>query len=183
MIGIYGPNDDTLRVGLCEELENLFCLWDIPWCLVGDFNVVRLKSERSTRGRLTFTMCEFSSFINQCNLVDPPLESAWFTWSIHEEVPTLSRIDRFLFSVEWEDHFQGAHQVTLPNITSNHVQILLHVGDVSFVKRPFRSENVWLEAEEFSHFVKTWWDQFHISSSPSYVLAKKLNILKFKLND
>jgi len=70
------------------------------------------------------------------------LKGARFTWSSHEEVPILLRINRFLFSVEWEDHFQGAHQVTLPKITFDHVPILLHVGDVPTVKRPFRCENV-----------------------------------------
>jgi len=63
------------------------------------------------------------------------------------------------------------------------VPILLHVGDVPSVKRPFRFENVWLEMEEFPHLVKTWWDQFHVSGSPSYMLAKKLKLLKFKPND
>jgi len=119
--------------------------------------------------------------INLCNFVNPPLEGARFTWSSHEELPILSHIDHFLFSVEWEDHYQGAHQVTLPKISSYHVPILLHVGDVPLVKRPFRFENVWLEVEEFPHHVKTRWDQFHISSSLSYVLAKK-NLIFSSLN-
>jgi len=63
------------------------------------------------------------------------------------------------------------------------VPILLHVGNAPSVKRPFRFENVWLEAEEFPHLVKTWSDQFHILGSSSYVLAKKLKLLKFKLNN
>jgi len=37
--------------------------------------------------------------------------------------------------------------------------------------------------EDFPHLVITWWDQFHISGSYSYVLAKKLNLLKLKLKD
>ena len=61
---LYGPNDDTLGVGLWEELEMLSSLGDIPWCLGGDFNVVRFPSERSTKGRLISTMCELSAFIN-----------------------------------------------------------------------------------------------------------------------
>ena len=82
-------------------------------------------------------------------------------------MPILSRIDRFLFSVEHDDHYRGAHQVALPKITSDHVLILLHVGDIPLVKRPFRFDNVWLEVEDFPHLVKTWWDQFHIFGSHS----------------
>ena len=70
LIGNYGPNDDTLRGGLWDELENFLSLWDVPWCLGGGFNVVRFPSERSSRGRLTPAMCEFSNFINLYNLVD-----------------------------------------------------------------------------------------------------------------
>ena len=44
--------------------------------LGGDFNVFRLPSKRSTRGRLTSVMSEFPAFINLCNLVDSPLEGA-----------------------------------------------------------------------------------------------------------
>jgi len=61
--------------------------------------VVRFSFKRSTGGRLTPMMCEFSAFVNLCNLVDPPLKDARFTWSSHEEVPVLSRINRFLFYV------------------------------------------------------------------------------------
>ena len=49
LIGIYGPNDDTLRGYLWEKLENFLSGWDVPWCLEGDFNVIRFPSERSTR--------------------------------------------------------------------------------------------------------------------------------------
>jgi len=46
--------------------------------------------------------------------------------------------------------------VTPPKITSDLVLILLYVGDVPLVKRPFGSENVWWEVEDFSHLlVKT----------------------------
>jgi len=99
LIRIYGPNDDALRVGLLEELEKFISMWDVPWCLGGDFNVVRFSSERSTRGRLSSVMCELLAFSNLCNLVEPPLEGARFAWSSHEEVPILSHIDHLFFSV------------------------------------------------------------------------------------
>ena len=64
--------------------------WDIHWCLGGDFNVVRFPSERSTGGRVTSAMIEFSDFIDSCNIVHPAVEGARFTWSSHVEVLMLS---------------------------------------------------------------------------------------------
>jgi len=123
-----------MRLALFEELSCFMSSWDITWCLGGDFNVIRFPSERFTDGRSSWAMREFSSFIDSCNVVDPLLEGARFTWSSHEEVSVLSRIDRFLFSIELEEHFQGVHQVTLPKITSNHFPILLpdHTSFIEF---------------------------------------------------
>jgi len=53
LIGVYGPNDDHLRCALFEKLLLFMSSWDIPWCLGGDFNVIRFPSEKSTGGRLT----------------------------------------------------------------------------------------------------------------------------------
>ena len=104
LIGVYGPNDDNLRYVLFDELKLFLSLWDIPWCLGGDFNVVGSLMER-TSGWLASAMLEFFDFINSCGLIDPPLEGGRYTWSSHEDVPILSRVDRFLFSIDWEDHF------------------------------------------------------------------------------
>ena len=126
-------------------------------------------------------MLEFSDFINSGDLVDPPLEGGRFTWSSHEEVPVLSRINRFLFSVDWEDHFQGMHQVILPKLTSDHFPILLQTRPTFVAKRPFKFENIWLEVDGFVDFVKSVWHDSNVNGSSSFVLAKKLNFLKSKL--
>ena len=62
LIGIYAPNDDNLRYALFDELKLFMALWDIPWYLGGDFNVVRSLVERSSGGRLSLVMPEFSDF-------------------------------------------------------------------------------------------------------------------------
>ena len=124
-MGVYGLNSDNLRSAFFEKLVTFMSIWDIPWCVGGDFDVVRFPSERSTGRRLTSMMADFSNFIDSCNLIDPPLEGMRFTWSSHEEVPVLSCIYRFLFTSEWEDHFQGMHQVILLETTSDHFPIIL----------------------------------------------------------
>jgi len=121
--------------------------WDIPWSLGGNFNLIRFLLERSTSGSLSWAMGEFSIFIDSCNLFDPPLEGARFTWS-----------NWYLYSVDWKDHFQGVHQVILSKITSDHFLILLRVREVFSARRPFKFENMWLEVDGFCDLVNSFWN-------------------------
>ena len=105
------------------------------------------------------------------------LRGSRYTWSSHENVLVLSRIDHFLFSIKWEGHFQGMHQAILPKIMSNHFPILLRMGTTFIAKRPFKFENVQLKVEDFSDFVNAIWDDFNAYGSSSFVLAKKLTFL------
>jgi len=166
----FGPSDDNLRFSLFDERKLFMSEWDIPWCLGEDFNVGRSPYGRSTEGRLSSAMLEFYDFINSCGLIELPLEDGCFTWSGHEDVPVLSRIDCFLFSIECEGHCQGVHQVILPKIISDHFQILLWMGTTHVAKRSFKFENVWLEVDGFCDFVKDVWDSFNASSSLSFIL-------------
>ena len=97
---VYGPN---LRRGnrfLWEELYGLNSWWSVPWCVGGDFNVVRFLSERLGSNSFTATMQEFSNFISEQGLIDLPLQGGAFTWSNSREVASKARLDRFLFSVD-----------------------------------------------------------------------------------
>ena len=62
--GVYGPNDDNLRSAFFKELPTFMSVWNIPWYVGGDFNVVRFPSERSTGSRLASVMTDFSGFID-----------------------------------------------------------------------------------------------------------------------
>jgi hypothetical protein len=43
-VGVYGPNDDKERRDLWAKLAGLMSWWEMPWCIGGDFNVVRFPS-------------------------------------------------------------------------------------------------------------------------------------------
>ena len=126
--GVYGPNTNRERRQLWEELAGIISWWDAPWCIGGDFNVVRFPSEKSGQGPYSTAMQEFSDFIADFGLLDTPLEGGKFTWSNNREVPAMSRLDRFLFSTEWADHFGLINQQRFPRVLSDHFPICLDCG-------------------------------------------------------
>ena len=64
-IGVCGPNSVGGRRLLWEELFGLISWWNVPWCVGGDFNVVRFPSKRVGSTTFTATMCEFLDFISE----------------------------------------------------------------------------------------------------------------------
>lgn len=179
--GVYGPNRDEERSGMWDELVGLGSFWGEHWCVGGDFNVTRFPSERSGGTRITATMAKFSDSIDEMSLMDYPLKDGKFTWSDNHTQPSFSRIDRFLVSSGWDEHFDDAIQSVLPRVLSDHSPLLLKCGGLHRGKSPFCFKNMWLSTDGFMVLVKGWWDSFEFRGNPSFILAQKLKALKDKL--
>ena len=104
---MYGPNDDGQRATLWEELSQFRARWPMAWGLVGDLNIIRYPSEKLGCESFSRAMFAFSGFIESNSLVDLPLERASFTWFRDSGLPSMSRIDRALVSLDWEEHFEN----------------------------------------------------------------------------
>ena len=103
--GLYGPNADGLRDALCTELDSVRGRWSAAWCLFGDFNITRYPTERLGCSSFSPSMFKFLDFIERNLLIDIPLVGGEYTWFRDSENPSMSRIDRVLVFVDWEDHF------------------------------------------------------------------------------
>ena len=71
---MYGPAIGRLREDFWDELGTIRGLWQDPWCLGGDFNVIRLLGERNRISRLSSAMRRFSEIIDDLELRDFPLQ-------------------------------------------------------------------------------------------------------------
>ncbi len=77
--GVYGPNNDCDRRLMWDELADIHNWWDVPWCVGGDFNVVRFPLERVGSESFSSPMYDFSDFISDHGLLDIPLLGGIFT--------------------------------------------------------------------------------------------------------
>jgi exonuclease III len=77
--GVYGPNLDSEKQGLWDELARVKSWWDVPWCVGGDFNMVHFPVEKSHSTSFTQAMHDFTDFISAQELIDTPLIGGKFT--------------------------------------------------------------------------------------------------------
>lgn len=69
LVNVYAPNDPRGRRELWSELLQAKTLSQIPWCIGGDFNEIRLMSERVGCDRVDRNMRNFQDFIDQAALL------------------------------------------------------------------------------------------------------------------
>ena len=105
--GVYGPVIGNEKEDFWEELGAIRGRWDDPWCVGGDFNSVRFPEERRNAPNLTVEMRRFSEVIGELGLRDSPLTGGPFTLIGGLNSQAASRLDRFLISDQWEDHFSA----------------------------------------------------------------------------
>ncbi|RVW25808.1 hypothetical protein CK203_101074 [Vitis vinifera] len=147
LLWLYGPSKGKERRELWEELAAIKGLWSDPWCIAGDFNVVRFPVETSNGRQMSTTMREFQALLMR----------------------------------DWEERVSGAMQFLLPRPVSDHCPILLDCGGMRTGKSSFKFENMWLRVEDFLDKFKEWWQSDNFRGKPSFVLAKKLQALKYDL--
>ncbi|RVX04605.1 hypothetical protein CK203_023414 [Vitis vinifera] len=123
--GVYGPFSKEEREWMWEELGAIRGIWEDPWCIGGDFNVTLSLRERSNQGRLTSAMRRFAQVVDELELIDLPLQGGMLTWSGGRNNQAWARLDRFLVTQGWLDHFNEVVQCRLPRPTSDHFPIVL----------------------------------------------------------
>ncbi|XP_034692384.1 uncharacterized protein LOC117919321 [Vitis riparia] len=179
--GVYGPFSKEEKEILWEELEAIRDIWDDPWCLRGDFNVTLSQWERSNQGRLTGAMRRFAQVVDELELLDLSLQGGVFSWSGDRNNQSWARLDRFLVTQNWLDHFSGVVQSRLPRPTSDHFPILLKGGGLRRGPSPFRFENMWLKVDGFKDLLWGQWQGLGERGRASFRLATKLKVMKEKI--
>ena len=113
------------REDLWDELGAIRGLWGDPWCVGGDFNVIRDPMERNRKSRFNHSMRRFSQVTDELELKDFPMQGGFFTWRGGPNNGRMARLDRFLITEEWDCQFGKVIQSIFPRPISDHSPIFL----------------------------------------------------------
>jgi hypothetical protein len=98
---VYGPTSNNLKNDFLTELRMVDCLHDVPWILLGDFNIIRTISETTSQNPNTHTMLDFNNMIHDLELSEVRLNGRSFTWSNKKPIPSFSKLDIVLLFHHW----------------------------------------------------------------------------------
>lgn len=187
MANVYGPNAEGERDLFWDSLSSVLaqCISSVASSCVhwGDLNIIKYPHEKKRGRYISSSMARFSEFINEHELVDLPLVGRKITWSNNQERAAVSRIDRFLLSKEWGDHFTRVIQLGLPRGLSDHCPLKLSPSTVDWGPKSFRFENCWLSHKEFIPMARNCWLQSKVQGFAGFRISKKFQEHKGKVKN
>ena len=119
----------------------------------------------------------FNNFINSMEMVDLPCIGRKYTW-YKNKGKAKSRLDRFLTTFDWLQHWPGCKQYVIDRQISDHCALVLKSNVADCGPKPFRFLDIWQEDKEFEIFVKSKWENYLVQGNEILVLKEKLKMLK-----
>lgn len=95
-------------------------------------------------------------------LIDCDLEGASYTFTNKQSSTPLSRLDRFLFTGDWLEHFDEHREVAKFYFGSDHRVVLLEQIKRLGGPGPFKFELSWLENGEIMDNMRNWWQECEV---------------------
>ncbi|WMV50120.1 hypothetical protein MTR67_043505 [Solanum verrucosum] len=181
---IYVKCREQLRRPLSDILLH-FSNMDIPWCTIGDFNVITFIEEKY--GGIPYNMnksLDFISIIEANGLVDIGYSGQHYTWcnQREEDVRVWKRLDRAMVNDKWLELMPQTTITHLPSVGFDHCPLLMELEvRLEHKIKYFKFLHCWTENENFFDTLKGCW-QKKISGNPMWRLHQKMKFLASTLS-
>jgi hypothetical protein len=181
---IYASTNYLTRRNLWNELNLLQSQHDLPWCFMGDFNVILGAHEyRGSFSPARLPIEDFQQWTDNFNLIHLHTRGAEFTWNNGRggNRYTEKRLDRAICNQAWLDSCCSSSVTALTRVRSDHFPLLLdwQVTSVSFASQ-FKFQRMWSLHDECGKIISDCWRSV-VVGCPMYILTQKLKMLKAKL--
>jgi exonuclease III len=166
---VYGEPKAHDRHHMWTLLRRIKDTSNLPWLMVGDFNETMWQEEHfSASKRSESNMDNFRRTLSDCNLFDLGFRGPGWTYNNKQEGRSnvRARLDRFVASPEWSDHFKNASVEHICSSRSDHLPILLRMGSrkewrpVDARKKSiFRYEQMWERVGTLKDTIENTWQK------------------------
>lgn len=184
LINIYAPTGFFVeKAELWDRILNVISQnEDCYLSLVGDFNSIRIPSERrgSTDAFQRRDLDLLDGFIREANLSDLLLQGRKYSWYKGDET-CKSRIDRIMVNNGWLDNWPSSSVKGLQRSVSDHCPLVLDTKVCDWGPKPFRFINAWTSHPDLKNFMENAWNGYSIPSWGGFILKEKLKLLKADL--
>ena len=125
--GIYAPAQEKDKPTFWNHLCKLNSIFDVPWCLIGDFN--ELASPDEKLGGQTISIHKYdrlNSFIRTINAESIQVKGRLFTWKkrIHTHL-IYERLNRSIARNDWMTRYPDTFEIHGSFTCSDHCPIIL----------------------------------------------------------
>ncbi|GAV93016.1 hypothetical protein CFOL_v3_36394, partial [Cephalotus follicularis] len=158
---------------------------NVPWLVLGDFNVTRYGKEHSSNGIITKAMTDFNMALVSAELDDLASSGLYYTWSNRRagDGAVSKKLERALGNWHWFLGWGDTYATSHPPGISDHSPITVQLRSIQFHSgRPFKFLNYWTKSEKFLLILKHEWRRA-FPGSPLIVLHGKLKSIKSLLKD
>ncbi|XP_009794046.1 uncharacterized protein LOC107797430 [Nicotiana tabacum] len=182
---IYAKCKTNLRRPLWEVLRQKFLTYTIPWCVIGDFNVI--ASIKENIGGLPYQLSKSMDFLNMiedCGLVDLGFYGPRYTWSNGRAPGSIiwKRLDKGMVNDNWLISFPATTISHLASTRSDENPLIMEMNvrqDTS--KKYFKFLNCLVENEGFILLVQEIWNQ-EVRGNAMWIFYQKLKAVSNALS-
>ncbi|CAL1387776.1 unnamed protein product [Linum trigynum] len=160
---VYGWSKVRNKYQTCDLLHRLHQQVQIPWLVVGDFNLITDYLEKSgSREPYTKEMDMFRDCLENCGLEDCGYYGRTFTWENNREAEyyTEERLDRAVSNKEWIECYPDMRVYHLERCGSYHIPIqiklVLEEEEITW-GWSFRYERYWEKHDDCAKVIKDGW--------------------------
>ncbi|XP_071727431.1 uncharacterized protein [Rutidosis leptorrhynchoides] len=155
---------------------------DVSWVLCGDFNEVRHESKRFNCEFIGSRAKRFNEFIGRNQLLDVPLGGRRFTHISNDGVK-MSKIDRFLISVNFSQLWVDLSATAMDRDRSDHCPIILQDKVIDFGPKPFKIFDDWLYMDGVNSVIEQAWNEDISGNRKDCIFRNKLKRVKSALRE
>ncbi|XVF57674.1 hypothetical protein PTKIN_Ptkin07bG0001000 [Pterospermum kingtungense] len=143
---MYGSNDGIPRRMLWTHFQEVSCYYgDVPWMLVGDFNIIMQGDESSgPSGYLTSEIQDFVDCMSGVFVFYHSFDGPYFTWSNRQDTETFvaRKLDRVMVNSYWHLFFPSSFMEFLAPAIFDHCAVMVELRKDAFSPpKPFRFFN------------------------------------------